>query len=234
MHQEYVLHKRYTENLFLSFDGLVLIDGLNGVSEGYNLEEDKNNTWYIDTYKLKEPKLSKINLSPVSGGPVILASYPILDDNENLLSLFGYAIELNGFSNNIVSNSINGDQFKTIVVDQDANVIASADTSMIFKLNLKKENKSLAALHGLIESSDRGTVKFEIGGVECLGYYFRMNHGLTAVTYVPQSLYKDPIRINLFGSVLVLVIFVLVRRNFFILPVYKNYKTYYYFKYINQ
>ena len=95
--QERLLQPEIIENLFFSLNGIVLIDGLSGISEGYNLKDDKTTTWYNDTYQLKTAVLGKIVKSPITGQPVVLASFPILDENQELLSLFAVSIQLKWF-----------------------------------------------------------------------------------------------------------------------------------------
>ncbi len=201
------LHHHICENLFFTYDGIVFIDGLNGISEGMDMT--KINDWYINTYQLKEVHLADITQSPVTGQPVMVVSNPILDDDNSLLSLFGFATELNGFSIDIVKSEV-GEEFKTIIIDANTDVIAAADTSLIYKLNLKKEGESLNNLANSIKQTEYGVSEFEIDGEECIGYYSAMNHGLTAITYIPTHIYKNPIRTNLIYSFILLLVFILL------------------------
>ncbi|MCW3806083.1 methyl-accepting chemotaxis protein [Plebeiibacterium marinum] len=203
--QKLALHNNICENLFFTYNGIVFIDALNGASEGMDMT--KVNDWYINTCQLKEVHIADITQSPVTGQPVMVVSNPILDDDNSLLSLFGFATELNGFSIDLVKSDL-GKEFKTIIVDANTNVIAAADTSLIYKLNFKKEGESLKSLANKIEETENGVSEFEIHGEECIGYYSAMNHGLTAITYIPASVYKDPIRTNLISSFILLFVFI--------------------------
>ncbi len=207
LNQNLTLHNNICENLFFTYDGIVFIDGINGVSEGMDMT--KINDWYKNTCQLKEAHFADITKSPVTGQPVMVVSNPILNDDNSLLSLFGFATELNGFSIDIVNNDIDKD-YKTIIIDANSNVIAAADTSLIFKLNLKKENETLTELSNQIETNKEGISEFEIQNQECIGYYTPMNNGLTAITYIPTYVYKDPIKTNIYYSIILLLVFIIL------------------------
>ncbi len=207
LHQELMLQPEIIENLFFTYDGLAYIDGIGGASEGYDLLNDPTNPWYKLTYKLKEPMLSKIAKSPISGFPVLLASHPLLDENNELLSLFAIAVQLNGFSLEIVANS---DQiaYETMVVDSDGNVVASPDTSKIYHLNIANGSESLQELYQAVTSNTQGIDFFTMDDEECLGAYNAMENGLYAITYVPIDSYRDDIKANVLWGIFALLIMI--------------------------
>ncbi len=209
LHNEFLLNEKETENMFFSFKNLVIIDGIGGASEGYDLASDVNNTWYEDTYGKKEPAMGQILLSPISGGPVALISNPILDDNGDLLSLFAIAVKLNGFSLEILKNS-DKNEANTIIADFNGNIIAAEDTSKIFKYNMIKDNESTAAFMKYAKDSDSGINYFTLDGEEKIGAFYRMDNNLIAITYISTSYYKRFVKKNIFNSIILLIIFIIV------------------------
>ncbi|MCW3785740.1 methyl-accepting chemotaxis protein [Plebeiibacterium sediminum] len=207
--QERLLQPEIIENLFFSLNGIVLIDGLNGISEGYNLKEDKTTTWYNDTYQLKDAVLGKIVKSPITGQPVVLASFPILDENQELLSLFAVSIQLNGFSQQIVTNA-SGREYKTIVIDEDGAIIASSDTAKIFNLNINTSDESLANLFKTIQNSPKGTAYFEIDDTECIGAYNKMTNNLVALSYIPVESFQKEIDLNLYVGIVIVLVMIII------------------------
>nr|WP_321410220.1 methyl-accepting chemotaxis protein [uncultured Carboxylicivirga sp.] len=209
LNHELQLQNKIMENIFFTYDGTVLIDGLMGASEGYNAKEDKTNTWYEDTYGKREPSLGNITISPITGDPVVLVSNPLVDENDELLSLFAIAIKLNGFSLDILDN-IEGKEYRTIIVDNTGNVVASRDTSMIFNLNLHFDDESLGELAEQISTSNTGSGFFTLNGNDYIGVFNKMENDLMALTYTPVSVYQKPIRTNVIGSVVILLIFIVL------------------------
>ncbi len=205
---ERLLQPNIIENLFFSLDGIVLVDGLNGISEGYSLKDDTTTTWYRDTYRSKKAQLGKIVKSPITGQPVVLSSYPILDENQNLLSLFAISIQLNGFSQEIVANN-GGRDYKTMVIDEDGHVIAATDTAKVFNLNINSVDESLSQLSKDIKAKNNGITKFTIDGQECLGAFNAMQNNLVAVSYIPVQTYQSDIDLNLYVGILILSLMVI-------------------------
>ncbi len=201
------LHHHICENIFYTYNGIVFIDGMNGITEGMDLANA--NDWYNNTYQLKEATFAKVVPSPVTGQPVMVISNPILDDDNSLLSLFGFATELNGFSLDIVKSDV-GKEYKTIIINSDNDVIAAADTSLIFKMNLDTENETIKELAKQIKSNKEGSYEFIIQDQECIGYYTPMQHGLTAITYIPTYVYQDPIKTNVIYSIILLFVFIVL------------------------
>ncbi|MCU4166347.1 methyl-accepting chemotaxis protein [Carboxylicivirga caseinilyticus] len=207
LNHELQLQNKIMENIFFTFDGAVLIDGLMGASEGYNAKEDKTNTWYVDTYGKREPSLGNITISPITGDPVVLVSNPLVDEKNELLSLFAIAIKLNGFSLDILEN-IEGKEYRTIIVDNSGNVVASGDTSMIFNLHL--DDEYLGDLAEQISTNNTGSGFFTLNGIEYIGVFNKMENDLMALTYSPVSVYQKPIRTNVIGSIVLLLLFIVL------------------------
>ncbi len=204
--REKKLQNSLIENLFFIYDGKVLIDGFGGSSEGYDFSASSN-TWFKDVVHIKKSALGNVVKSPISGQPVVLASCPILDENNELVSLFAISIQLSGFSHDIVENEA-GREYQTLIVDKAGNVIVSSDTSKIYKLNITQDNESLSKLNEKINSHSKGVAFITIDGKECLAAYNAMENNLTAISYVAVETYQSRILNNLFISIALLVIMI--------------------------
>lgn len=207
IHRERMLQYSIIENLFFIYNGKVFIDGVGGQSEGYDFLASSNE-WFKQTNEKKKPALGNVIKSPNTGQPVVLASYPVLDENQNLLSLFTVSIQLSGFSLDIVKNE-EGRDYKTFIVDKNGSVIVSTDTSMIYNFNLNDNKEGLSGLNQKIKSSTKGIAFFTIDNKECLGVFHAMQNHLTAISYVPIDTYKSKIKANLLVSILILMIVLL-------------------------
>jgi methyl-accepting chemotaxis protein len=206
LHNEYKFYNGLLENLFFSSNGIVLIDGVGGVSEGYDLSSDKKTDWYVNTKDKKTPALGNILRSPITGRPGVLTSYPLLDHSNNIVALFAISIDLNSFSLDIVRSEKN-DLFKTIIVDSKGTVVASEDTSLIFKLNLSSANESLTTLFAQMKKADSGVAHFNYNNTDYLGAFDKIDNNLYTLTFTPESTYKDPIRENLTVILILLLVF---------------------------
>ncbi|MBS2097361.1 methyl-accepting chemotaxis protein [Carboxylicivirga linearis] len=209
LHHELQMQSKIMENIFFTFDGIVTIDGLKGATVGYNAKEDENNTWYKDTYQKRQASLGDITMSPITGDPVVLVSNPLVNENDELLSLFAIAVKLNGFSLDILDN-MNNKSYQTIIVDQKGNVIASRDTSMIFKLNINLSEEEVGSLTEKMKVKNSGDAFFSLQDEEYIGVFNKMENNLYAITYSPIEVYQKPIRINIIGSIVSLLIFILL------------------------
>ncbi len=208
IHAEVVLAKGTIENCFFSHGKYVLIDGIGGVSEGYDLTEDTGNTWYEDTREISSTVLGEILRSPITGRAGILATTPILADDGSIMALFAVSIDLNKFSSTIVKAD-KAKQIESLVIDNNGNVIAASDTSKIFNLNLSETSSGLQDLFTQIQSQEKGTSTFVIDGQKCIGAFYRLNK-LSVLTYTPIESYQKPIRANMFMVFILLIIFLFI------------------------
>jgi methyl-accepting chemotaxis protein len=207
IHRERMLQNSIIENLFFIYKGKVFIDGVGGHSEGYDFSSSSN-AWFTQTIEKKEPALGNIVKSPNTGQPVVLASYPVLDENQDLLSLFTVSIQLSGFSLDIVKNE-EGRDYQTFIVDNQGNVVVSTDTSMIYNFNINDNEEALSDLNQKIKSSPKGVAFFTIDNKECIGVFHAMQNKLTAISYIPIQTYKSKIKANLLVSIIILMIILL-------------------------
>jgi methyl-accepting chemotaxis protein len=202
------LHNPIFENIFYSFDGKVFMDGINSNSVGHNLDEAQPE-WYVTTKTTKKPYVGKIMQSPITGYPVIVSTFPIIDKNDEILSIFSLPINLNGFSSDIVKSSDNN-AFKTIVINNNGDIVAAEDSSKIYNFNLKEANNSLNALYQKITKSDTGVELFQLDSVECLGVFQKINNNLITITYTPNSIYLNAIKASIYNMLFFSIIFLFI------------------------
>ncbi len=205
------LYNPMFENIFYTFDGKAFIDGINGNSVGYDfdLQEAQDIEWYLTTMATKKPYVGKIMQSPISGYPIIVSSFPIIDKNDEILSVFSLPINLNGFSSDIVKSSDN-DAFKTIVINNDGDIIAAEDTSKIYNFNLKEANNSLNELYQKITKNNTGVEYFQLDSVESIGVFQKINNNLITITYTPKSTYLDAIKASIYNLLFYSIVFLFI------------------------
>ncbi len=189
------------ENAFFSFDGKCFIDGLGGSSVGYNFESDQSE-WYVTVNSLKKPYLGKIKRSPITGMPVLVSAFPILDDENQILAIFALSINLNGFSSNIITNYDDMDE-NTIVIDETGTVVAANDTKMIYNYNIKT---SIPELFHYIDHHTDGITYYERNGENYIAAFERSEVGGIIIESIPVSSYVNPIILSVVFSIIVLLI----------------------------
>ncbi len=199
------LYNPMFENIFYTFDGKAFIDGINSKSVGHNLDEAQPE-WYVTTKTTKKPYVGKIMQSPITGYPVIVSTFPIIDKNGEILSIFSLPINLNGFSSDIVKSSENN-AFKTIVINNNGDIIAAEDSSKIYNFNLKEANNSLNALYQKITKSDTGVEYFQLDSAECIGVFQKINNNLITITYTQNSTYLDTIKASIYNMLFFSIVF---------------------------
>ncbi len=207
LHKEYLQNKLEMENLFFAVDKFVLIDGIGGITEGYDLTSDKNSNWFEETVLKKGATMGEIQISPITGEPVALLSNPVFDDNGELLSLFAIAVKLNSFSLKILENH-NNSTAHTLIIDTNGKVITAEDTSKIFKLNLSNYNETTISLMDSTKLNASGISFFTLDDDNKIAAYNKMNHNLIAITYSSTDHYTKEIRKNIIHAIIILLIFI--------------------------
>ncbi len=189
------------ENAFFVYQGRVYLDGMDGASIGtaINKQSDK---WLTNVTRNKKHYLGKLIKSPVTGLPVIISAYPILDERNQILAVFGLAINLDGFSNVIISNSENTEE-KTIIINDSGSVVAANDINLIYNYNVGKE---LPKLYQYIEMNREGVTYYTAEGIEYIAAVSKSELGVTIIQSLPVSVYRDPIMISAIISIIVLAI----------------------------
>lgn len=189
------------ENAFFVYDGLVYLDSMGGESVGFDIEGE-DSEWYTYVKKNKTQYLGKLKKSPITGLPVMVSVYPILDDNNQILAVFGFAINLNGFSSAVISNSEESNE-STMIIDEDGTVVSANETELIYNYNLSKE---LPKLFGYIEKNKEGVTYYQRNGINYIASVKRAELGVTIVQSLPVSVYYNPIIVTIVIAIIILLI----------------------------
>lgn len=176
------------ENAFFVFEGKVLMDGLGGTSIGFDIEEEASE-WYVNAITTKSHYLGKLKESPITGLPVMVSVNPILDDQGEIIAVFGMAINLNGFSNNIIYNPETTDEITTII-DESGVVVASNNTQLIYEYNVFEK---LPDLGSFIQNEKEGITYYVKDGIDYIASVNKSDSGVTIIQSLPVSVYMNPI-----------------------------------------
>lgn len=189
------------ENAFFAYEGKVFLDGMGGKSTSVEINK-QSEKWLTIVTTTKKHYLGKILESPVTGSPVLISAYPILDDNNEVLAVFALAINLSGFSNAIISNSERSAE-STIIIDDFGTVIAANDVGLIYNYNIGTE---LPELYGFIETNNGGITYYTKEGIKYITAVNKSELGVTIIQSLPVSVYRNPVFISALISFLVLVV----------------------------
>ncbi len=183
------------ENAFFVSDGICCMDAMGGTSVGFDIEGEASE-WYLNVMKNKKHYLGKLKQSPITGLPVMVSVYPILDENSEILAIFGLAINLNGFSNTIIYNP-ESTREETIIVDDTGTVVAANDISLIYNYNIEKE---IPELSRFIEERKEGITYYDKQGIQYLAAVKKSEAGVTIIQSIPVSVYQNPIIVSVLIS----------------------------------
>ncbi len=189
------------ENAFFAYQGKVFLDGMEGKSTSVEINQ-QSEKWLTTVTTSKKHYLGKILKSPVTGMPVMISAYPILDDEDQVLAVFAIAINLSGFSNAIISN-VESTAENTIIIDDIGTVIAANDIDLIYNYNIGVE---LPELYRFIETNKEGITYYTKEGIKYITAVSRSEMGVSIIQSLPVSVYRNPILISAMISFLVLVI----------------------------
>lgn len=198
LESEMEVYSGLLENAFYTHNGLCYIDGIGGSSVGHNSSQSE---WYINVIKTKEHYLEKVKKSPITGLPVMISAHPILDENNEILSIFCLSINLNGFSNAIIENPDNTDE-STIIVDEDGSIIASNDTDLIYSYDIAEEQPEL---YQYMQDHSIGITYYSKNDIKYMAAVMRSDLGVTIIQSIPVSAYQGPILLSLVLSLLIII-----------------------------
>ncbi len=198
LEEEMNIYSGLLENVFFTYEGLCYVDGIGGSSVGYKSSKSE---WYINVQKTKSRTLEKVKKSPITGLPVMISAFPILDKNNEILSIFCLSINLNGFSNSVIENPANTGE-NTIIIDENGSIVASNDTDLIYTYNIKKE---LPALYQYIRKHDSGITYYNKNNINYMAAVKRSDLGVTIIQSIPTDVYQDPILLSIALSLLIII-----------------------------
>lgn len=204
---EYANHPNIFENLFFVFNEIVIIDGLGGKSEGYDFSKI-NFPWYNRLKANLEPTIGRIQQSPISGLPVMVSAYPIKDEKGSSLAFFGLALNMNGFSLEIIKSEGNS-PMETMIIQQSGEVIAAKNIHRIFNFSFAKaEEKNIVTFYQQMLNSPWGVSQFTLDGVNMLAAWHQSKkYGTYTISFMPLSIYTAFIERYIRMSLLLLLFF---------------------------
>jgi diguanylate cyclase (GGDEF)-like protein/putative nucleotidyltransferase with HDIG domain len=198
LEEEMKAYSGVLENAFFILDGIVYVDGIGGTSVGHDSSESE---WYINVQNSREHYLGKLKESPITGLSVMVSAYPVLDDDGQLLSVFGLSINLNGFSDTVIGNPEHSGE-NTIIADGSGTVIAANETGLIYNYNIAAE---LPGLYQYIEKHREGITYYRKDGIPYIAAVIKSELGVTIIQSLPVSTYRDPMITSIIISVIILL-----------------------------
>ena len=114
---------------------------------------------------------------------------PILNDQGEIIAVFGLAINLNGFSNNIIYNPATTYE-TTAIIDESGVVVAANNTDLIYQYNVFEE---LPELGNFIKNQKEGITYYKKDGINYIAAIKSSETGVTIIQSLPVSVYQDPI-----------------------------------------
>ena len=200
LEQEIKSYSGILENDFYVYDGICYVDGIGGTSVGFDIEGEASE-WYLNALNTKEPYLGKIKESPITGLPVMVSAYPILDEANNVIAMFGMSINLNGFSSEVISNTENSEE-KTFIIDDSGKVIAANDISLIYNYNMIDE---IPELGQFIQNNKDGITFYKKNGTQYLAAVEQSKEGVIIIQALPVSVYQEPIFFSIIISLILMM-----------------------------
>ncbi len=184
------------ENVFFTFDGKVIIDGVGGVSEGHVFNEE-NEQWYFETMQTKEKLLSDYMLSPVSGRPAIVISTPILHRTTgDVLGVFATSIDIFTLTSILVEADEIESNVNTLIIDHDGLVVSSTFEELALQLNFKEADNDLADYFYLMQTDEKGYGYFTLNHEKHIGYFDKDSEkGIYIISHIPVADYMSHINV---------------------------------------
>jgi methyl-accepting chemotaxis protein len=223
------LEKRLTdsnglyENIFLSYEDKVFIDGIGGASVGYALDP-KIEAYYFEQVKNPGVSASKYMYSPITKRPVIAVSNSIVDNFNNALSVLVIAVDISKLTEKLAAE-IPGQRTNTMILDPSGLVVASNKEEQILSFNFSEQKSETKALFTQMTKNPQGTGYFILDGVRQIASYVKNEHyGVYTVTYLPVEVYAGKVDALKKGILTVTVISILAAGLFILLYVLKTIK----------
>lgn len=196
------------ENIFYTYDGEILIDGIGGLSEGYVIQQDTE-TWYNEVLTNKAVVGNPL-ISPASGRPVVMVGAPVVDsENGEVLTAFSTPVDLSTLTNLVVGGDSQS-TMNTFVVDASGLVLAAQDIEKVLKFDFSQEQGDVTAFYESFKRNSNGTGYFTIAGEKNIAAYAKCkNQDMYVVTYIPVNEYLFKIN-NLKKGISIVVIITII------------------------
>lgn len=132
------------ENVFIKFNRQILIDGINGASEGFSLN-DKNFPDLFIVRETGEARLTHLQISPITGRQVFMLLSPIKSARNNqVIGVMATVIDLNNMAQKIIDQALVSsiDSHRKGVI---ADLISITETALT-TLSIAKKNRRDTAI----------------------------------------------------------------------------------------
>ncbi|MBP2652476.1 MAG: mcpB 2 [Firmicutes bacterium] len=198
------------ENIFISYNGSIFIDGIDGKSVGH---KNSDEPWF-------NPIMSDSNhnvyiadpvASPISGLPDMVVACPVVDDvSGRVLAIFTLPVELNTLTKSIVSENSEM-KMNTLILSSSGLVASSNDPEKILKLDFSKEQGDYKEFYNQLKKSDTGIGYFTLDGAKCIAAYVKSDKlNMYIVTYMPISEYISELYKLRGIAIIILIVSILI------------------------
>ena len=160
------------ENIFLTDNLTILVDGLGGISEGFVLDNEA----VIREMDKREPNVGNPMSSPITGRPGLLFIDKVIDPqtNELLSSLVLVGDLLNSTKAIFMDDASSPNSISTFLLDRAGNVMVSPNPEHILKLNFA-DTEGIRNFHSEIMSLDSGLGFFTLEGQNYLAAWNKLD-----------------------------------------------------------
>lgn len=195
------------ENIFFSYQDKVYVDGLAGKSQGTELVS--TSPWYKQVLDSGDPLVSDMQISPVTGNPVIVIADAVKNPTTNkVISVFALPINITVLLDGITKKD-NEQTISTVVTNEKGVIIASQDANQVLKTDFTQLNNEEGLQN--ITKSENGTGYVTIDGVRYLASFVKDDTlKMNVVTFLPVSSYMDELYNILTTMVIITVVVLLI------------------------
>ncbi|KIL49329.1 methyl-accepting chemotaxis protein [Jeotgalibacillus soli] len=198
------------ENIFLSYDDRIFIDGVGGGSVDHVFDKELE-AYYYEQVQNPGVAASPYMYSPITGRPVIAVSNSIVDQSTNeVLSVLGIAVDISRLTEGLVEGTAD-QNVHTMILDPSGLVIASDLTEHTLTLNFNEHAEDTKDFFEQMNEANSGTGYFTLNGAENMASFVQNeNNGLYILTYIPIDQYMGAVDSLQSGIILVILLSVLV------------------------
>lgn len=187
------------ENLFITCNTTGIADGLSGST----LHDVSGELWYEKCSESGE--YIGNNISPVTGKPVYVISYAIVDPESGaVVGGINNSIDLEVMTETIL-DTLDSRNIHTLIVDNTGVVIASQDEEDILNINFKDVNDNTDKMFSKILSTNNGDVEFHFKNTENVGYFCK-GATMNTICYMPKSEYLKAVNSLIVKIIIVTII----------------------------
>lgn len=213
------------ENLFLTHNDHVLVDGIEGNSVGMKMDSE-NEAYYYDQLQTPGVTTGPYMTSPVTGRPVIAVVNSVLDGNGNVLSVLVTALDVSTLTESLAAGSPNQKE-QTMILDNSGLVIAASNQDLKLNLNFSESTGTVQDFYQEMQTNLSGTGNFTLEGVEYTASYAKdEKYGMYILSYIPVTAYTNTVVSSLLGmglingiSIVLVALFVLFYVWKFVKPI---------------